>query len=101
MRNVYKLYLNYQLLYHTTILQCYKCKILLNTSFMKLNMAKSGSRSYIFTIDEFGVLKLAIQIYILDATGAKPAPPLRSPSRYGAICPFSSILMTCVPLLAS
>ena len=98
MRNVYKLYLNYQLLYHATILQCYKCKILLNTSFMKLNMAKSGSRSYIFTTDEFGVLKLALQIYILDATGAKPAPP--SPSRYGANCPFSSILMTC-PLLDS
>ena len=98
MRNVYKLYLNYQLLYHATILQCYKCKILLNTSFMKLNMAKSGSRSYIFTTDEFGVLKLALQRYILDATGAKPA---RSPSRYGAICPFSSILMTCCPLLAS
>ena len=38
---------------------------------MKLNMAKSGSRSYIFTTDEFGVLKLALQIYILDATGAK------------------------------
>ena len=60
-------------------------------------MAKSGSRSYIFTTDEFGVLKLALQIYILDETGAKPA----SPSRYGAICPFSSILMTCCALLAS
>jgi len=70
----------------------------LNTSFMKLNMAKSGSRSYIFTTDEFGVLKLALQRYILDATGAKPAPSL---SRYGAICPFSSILMTCCPLLDS
>ena len=99
MHNVYKLYYNYELLHHATILQCYKCKILLNTSFMKLNMAKSGSRSYIFTTDEFGVLKLALQIYILDATGAKPAPPL-SPSRYGANCPFSSILMTC-PLLDS
>lgn len=76
MRNVYNLYYNYALLHHATILHCYKCKTFLNTSFMKLNMAKSGSRSYIFTTDEFGVLKLALQIYILDATGAKPAPPL-------------------------